>query len=491
MAKIPSSVTQEIGYVNPFVNPSQKFTDWMMWDLLEDVPDLTYPLSLNVFHKMPRDDARVWSVLGAVRLPIRRAKYYIEPNGASDAVVEHVASDLNLPIKGDNDAEAKQAAQAKAAKTMPRQRDRFSWKNHLRSALSCLQYGHSVFEQVYRIGDDGKAHLAKLAPRPQRTISKWHVARDGGLVAIEQQPPNGFVMTTGIAGVLIDVSRLVVYRNEPDEGVWIGTSLLRPAYKHWILKNELIRLEAVAVRRNGVGVPAVTAPPGTNPDPNSPEMQAWLDVAKRFRGGNTAGVALPPGAIMQLLGVMGQRVDPRPAIDYHDKQIGVVALQQFLNLDKGGSYALADVQHDPYIQAVQAVLDDLLDVANKHVIEDLVDLNYSIDESAPLLVADDIGSQQDAQAAALNLLVQAELLKPDPAMRAFIRQHLGAPPEDPDEAADDDADDLLPPGWQAPAIPQIQQQPPAPVQEPPKAARSHKQPRPAAAAPEQGALWEE
>jgi hypothetical protein len=209
----------------------------------------------------------------------------------------------------------------------------------------------------------------------------------------------------------------------------------------------LIRLEAVAIRRNGVGVPVVTAPDGIEiTDPNA--MKPYLELAKRYRGGNTAGVALPPGAIMQLLGVMGQRVDPRQAIEYHDKQIGIVALQHVLNLDgKGGSYALADVQNDPYVQAVQAILDDILDVTNEHVIEDLVDLNYSIDENAPLLVADEIGSKQDAQAAALNMLVQAELLKPDPAIRAFIRQHLGAPPEDPEEddpTGQDDSQDMPP-----------------------------------------------
>lgn len=438
--QIPASVARELGYVNPYADPQQKFTDWMMWDLLEEVPDLTYPLSLNIFYRMPRDDARVWSLLAAIFLPILRTNYYIEPNGASEEAVKQVASDLNLPIKGDNGGD-------KAAKSpVGRQRDRFSWKNHLRSALSCLQYGHSVFEQVYRIGDDGKAHLHKLAPRPQRTISKWHVARDGGLIAIEQDPPNGAVFSGDLSATRITVDRLVVYRNEPDDGVWIGTSLLRPAYKHWVLKNELIRLEAVAVRRNGVGVPVVTAPEGVDPDPQSESMKPWLELAKRYKGGNTAGVALPPGAQMQLLGVMGQRVDPRPAIDYHDKQIGIVGLQQFLNHDKGGSYALADVQHDPYIQAVQAVLDDKLNVVNAHVIEDLIDLNYSIDENAPLLVADEIGSQQDAHAAALNLLVQAELLKPDPAIRAFIRQHLGAPPEDPevDDGSDDEGEDQSP-----------------------------------------------
>ncbi|SLD51454.1 Mu-like prophage protein gp29 [Mycobacteroides abscessus subsp. bolletii] len=447
---VSPSVTREQGYVNPYADEQLRYTDWMMWDLLEEVPDLVYPLSLPVFAKMPKDDSRLWSLLAAIRLPILRNSYWIDPNGARDEVVAHLAADLGLPIKGDGGGDKK-------ANTRGRRKGRFSWKAHVRSALTHLQYGHSVFEQVYDPArPDGKLHLHKLAPRPQSTISKWHVARDGGLIAIEQEPPRGAPVMANLAGVKLDVSRLVVYRNEPEDGIWIGQSLLRPAYKNWILKNELIRLEAVAVRRNGVGTPVVTAPPGIDAAMGSAGLKPYLDFAKGYRAGNTAGGALPNGATMQLLGVMGQRVDPRPAIEYHDRAIGLVALQHFLNLDgKGGSYALANVQEEPYTQAVQAVLDDMLDITNTHVVEDLVDLNYSIDENAPLIGAAEIASRQDATAAALNLLVSAGLIVPDARLRAFIRQNLGAPPEDPDTQDDteDDEPDLQPPAATAPEPP--------------------------------------
>jgi hypothetical protein len=49
-------------------------------------------------------------------------------------------------------------------------------------------FGHSVFEQVYRIDDRRQAVLRKLAPRPAQTIAYWDVARDGGLNGIQQYP---------------------------------------------------------------------------------------------------------------------------------------------------------------------------------------------------------------------------------------------------------------------------------------------------------------
>lgn len=429
----PPALTTEIGYINPSATDPASWTpgsvpDMWWWELTEKVPELRWPLSLIAYSRMPREDARCWSLLSAIGLPIRRTQWRIDPNGAEDHVVAHVAADLGLPIMGDNGGD----------KPKPRQRDRFSWKAHLRDALSCLRYGHAVFEQVYRYDDtsgpfSGKFRLHKLAPRPQFTIRAFAVAEDGGLMWIEQDPPMGAARVTSELVRRIDISRLVVYRNEPEPGVWIGTSLLRPAYKHWLLKDELMRIEAAAARRNGIGVPVATMNDGDSKGPDAEKKIAEYEkIATRFRGGMSAGAALPFGAKLEILGVQGNLPDMREAIVYHDKQIALAGLAHFLNLDRGGSYALASVQADVFVQSVQSIAEDIADVTNQHVIEDLLDSNYSIDIGAPMLVCDEIGSRQDATAAALNLLVQAGLLDPDDALKAYIRQQLGAPAPDPD-----------------------------------------------------------
>ncbi|MCV7230676.1 hypothetical protein H7J73_32180 [Mycolicibacterium komossense] len=399
--------------------------DMWWWELTEQVPDLKWPLSLITYSRMPREDARCWSLLSAIGLPIRRTQWRIDPNGAEDRVVAHIANDLGLPIRGDGGGD----------KPVPRQRDRFSWKSHLRDTLSCLRYGHAVFEQVYRYDDtggpfNGLFHLRKLAPRPQFTISGFNVARDGGLLSIVQDEPMSGPLR--LSPTLIDVSRLVVYRNEPEPGVWIGTSLLRPSYKHWLLKDELMRIQAAAARRNGIGVPvAYLNEKDTNGSQAVTRIKEYEQIATRFRGGMSAGAAFPAGAKLEILGVQGNLPDMQQAIEYHDKQIALAGLAHFLNLDRGGSYALASVQADVFVQSVQSIADDIADITNQHVIEDLIDSNYGIDAGAPLIVCDEIGSRQDATASALALLVQAGLLDPDAALKAFIRQQLGAPALDP------------------------------------------------------------
>lgn len=460
----PPALTTETGYLNPTPTDTASWMpgsvpDMWWWELTEQVPDLRWPLSLVTYSRMPREDARCWSLLSAIGLPIRRTQWRIDPNGAEDAVVAHIAEDLGLPILGDNGGDPK---------PKPRQRDRFSWKSHLRDTLSHLRYGHAVFEQVYRYDDTGgpfagKFRLRKLAPRPQFTIRTWAVAEDGGLMWIEQDPPMGAGRAVNLQPRRVDVSRLVVYRNEPEPGVWIGTSLLRPSYKHWLLKDELMRIQAAAARRNGIGVPVATMGQDESKGPDAEtRIKDYEKIATRFRGGMSAGAALPFGAKLEILGVQGNLPDMQLAIEYHDKQIALAGLAHFLNLDRGGSYALASVQADVFVQSVQSIAEDIADVTNQHVIEDLLDSNYSIDVGAPLLVCDEIGSRQDATAAALNLLVQAGLLDPDDALKAFIRQQLGAP------AVDPELKPAAPPAEPDPA-PEPADEPPAP--EPSNSAR--------------------
>ncbi|MGR6579276.1 phage portal protein family protein [Rhodococcus qingshengii] len=399
--------TTELGYVNGRAENAQ------YWDEDEKVPELQWPQSVHMYARMGSEDGRIASVLEAIMLPIIRTQWSVEENGADEEVTTFVAQNLGLPISG---AEAV---------TKDRIRGRFSWSEHLQEALQFLQFGHSFFEQRYRVVGEGKNArfcLHKLAPRPQDTISQINVALDGGLVSIKQTPP---AQTTGKAWADTDpipVSRLVAYVRNRKSGVWSGSSLLRPAYKHWLLKDELIRIQAATARRNGMGVPV-----GTAAEDDQPEVDRMQKIASGFRGGMKSGIGLKPGEKMELLGVLGNLPDMQQAIDYHDKQIALAGLAHFLNLDKGGSYSLASVLNDTFVQSVQTVAELICNIANAHVVEDLVDINFGPDVPAPRITFEAIGSRQDATAAALVMLRQAGLLDDDDLLKVAVRQKFGIP----------------------------------------------------------------
>lgn len=387
----------------------------------EDNRELMFPRSSRTFGKMLREDAKVRSVFRAVTLPIRRANWQLERNGADEEIVAHVAQDLRLQVRGEAPDEP-----------VAPQTGRVSWEKHIEQALYALAYGHMFFEQVYAEGADGRDHLVKLAPRWPGTITRINVADDGGLDSIEQA-----AHTSSLLGAFkhskIPVNQLVAYVFDDVGSQWLGTSIFRPAYKHWRLKDELLRKELQTIDRNGMGVPKATASDFAEADDQAHQIELGQELAEAFRGGEAAGVSLPAGMKFELMGVSGQLVNPRPAIEYHDNQIAIAVLANFLNLEgKGGSYALADTQSDFFNQSETTVAEWLADVANQHIIEDLVRVAFPEYEGpCPRISFDAIGSRKEMTTQDLSTAVRDGLVVPDKDLEEHWRRLHSLPPKRP------------------------------------------------------------
>lgn len=387
----------------------------------ETNPLLVWPKSIEAYDKMRREEPQVVSVLRAMMLPILSAKYQIDPGEARDEVVERIAADLGLPIKGRDPVPPK------------RTRGRFSWREYLRLSLLSLVYGHSVFEQVYEPDAFGMLRLKKLAWRPPRTISKFEVAPDGGLDAITQ---HGLI--SGQRGpVRIPIGHLVVHVNEREGANWVGQSLLRSAYKMCILKDRVLRVQTMSIERNGLGVPVYTgAPAPENAEPNQhkewveSEREAGLTIAQDFRAGDDSGASIPHGAKLELLALTGKLPDTMRPLQYFDEQIARAVLAHVLNLggdDSTGSYALGDTLESIFTNSLNSVAADFVDVTQQHVIEDYVDLNWGPDEPAPRLVVSKIGADTPVTADAIRALVDAKVITPDEAIEGHVRELMGLP----------------------------------------------------------------
>jgi hypothetical protein len=420
--------TREIGYAQASVLSGSNSTWWMYED--ETTPELIWPQSVRVFDQMRTTDSQVQSVLRAVTHPLLRTPWRVNPAGARAEVTQFVADDLGLPVVG------------KAPTPLPRTRDRFSWTDHLNHALLMLPFGHSFFEQVYRIDETtSQAHLRKLAPRLPKTIDEINVARDGGLISIRQYASPGSSEQKPIP-----VDRLVAYVHQKEGGNWLGRSILRAGYKNWLLKDRLLRVQAQTIERNGMGIPTYTAAE------TEKDLSTGLAMATTLRSGEAAGAALPFGATLKLMGVEGQLPDAEPAIRYHDEQLARAVLAHFLNLGtQTGSWALGSTFADFFVLSLQMVAQQIADVATQHIVEDLVDLNFGENEPAPKIVFDEIGSRQAATAEAIKALIDAGVISPDDVLEGAVRQQYGLPPRD-------EATERKPPEPAGPA-PQTQTQP--------------------------------
>lgn len=380
----------------------------------EMVPELRWPNNLRIYARM-QTDAQVSSVLQAVMAPIMRTGWRVDGRFVPNEIATHTASCLGLPLVGD--AQSGQHYQAQL-----RGRDRFSWNQHLFEALDMLPMGHSVFEQAYRWDYDiEKWRLRKLGFRPATTISKFNIADDGGLESVEQHPRSSAGLVTSSPSTKpMKIDRLVVYSHGRRGANWRGVSVLRACYKNWLLKDDGMRSWAIGVQRNSMGLPVHTA--GGD---KQAEVDKGLEIATRARAGNNAGVSIAKGADFSLKGVEGTLIDPDKFVRYQDEQIARAVLAHFLNLGtQTGSWALGSTFADFFTLALQAIAEELRDIASAHIVEDLVDINFGRTAPAPPIVFDEIGSRRAAQA--LDELRKAAGLEDDDAMAQFIREHVPA-----------------------------------------------------------------
>ena len=192
----------------------------------------------------------------------------------------------------------------------------------------------------------------------------------------------------------------------------------------FILKDRLLRVDAIKHERNGMGVPIVEAPPGATQE----QLKQASQLTAQYRAGQGSGGALPPGFKLTLVGTTGTLPDTLGSIKYYDEQMArrFLAMFQQLGSTQTGSRALGTTFVDFFGQAQVSTAADIASTTNAHAVEDLVDLNYSIDENAPLFKFKP-ESDRGLPVADLVALVEAGALTIDNELENWIRSDYDLP----------------------------------------------------------------
>jgi hypothetical protein len=376
----------------------------------EYVPELTGSRALDVYERMRRSDGMVAATLRGIKLPLLSASW---------EVVAATEDPLDLEI---------------ADAIRQNLFERISWQEHLREVLTFLDFGFSVFEKVWEIGDltDGSStkpfvFLKKLAPRMQRTVWRWITDDAGSLTDIEQLK----WVNSQFSYATIPVDKLLIFTNEKEGGNYVGRSVLRPAYKHWFIKDQLYRIQAIAAERHGVGIPVMTMAEGKDDGPNMTRAENILVAVRAHEQGY---VVEPNGFKFRIEGMgSGRAMDVDPMIKHHDWMISVSALAQFLTLgvQEQGARALSTDLTSLFLMTEKALGDYIGDIHNRYLIPQLVKYNYGGVTKYPKLAVSQIESRKIeslisvlAQAAAVNLVT------PDLEVENALRAWAGITPLD-------------------------------------------------------------
>jgi hypothetical protein len=394
---------------------------------------------LRIYDKMFRTDGDVRQVIMMMCNPIIAGTWYVQPHGAEEAEEDDI----------------------KVAKFVEWMLLEFMSPNlhgHLATFLPVLlRAGFAPGEQVWaKVEYEGESRLAlkTLGLRLPRTIQRWIQDSDGELEALEQfVPAPSNANPNSVSGNVVMPARdLVYYRLGAEGDNWDGVSMLRPAYKHWKLKDALERVDAVGAEREAVGIPICYPPLSATGE----QLETVEDALSSMRT-NEQGYIIAPGPFagdsrdstqgwrIEILSQANSGRDLHPSLEYHTHKIAASAIAEFMRLGHGGggggSRATAQLQSDPFQQAVESVATQV-EIELQKLVDRAVVLNFPQAKHAPRIRMSQVLREGISDLSDFcQKLIQVGALIPDQVLENFLRDRAELPPADPEavKARDDDA----------------------------------------------------
>jgi hypothetical protein len=434
---VPTETTQPHGAVG------RGHTDGFL-DYEELNTELVGAQGLKIFDKMYRTDGDVRQVVQLVSNPISGGTWQSNPYGGKEAneraryLADFVWWAL-MEVMSPN------------------------WPAHLQQLLPILiRSGYTPYQILWmRQEYKGKTVIVprKLDLRLPRTIYKWHQDKYGDLFSIIQQLPVPLSQIAvdaqpetpqsglSVGEVELRARDLVYYRVGAEGDNWEGVSLLRPAYKHWKLKDAIERIDAIAQEREAMGVP-ICYPPMSATDDQLDAMETVLANMRTNEQGYIiapgpkagAGAADGTGWLIEVLGYdrTGSGRDPQPSLEYHTRKIAAAFISEFMRLGHGqsGARATAQVQAEPFQMSVEALTTIVEHVLNEQLVKPLIAYNFPDATEVPRLKMSQVDSTSLTQLADYILkLTQVGALLPDQPLEDFLRARADLPPADPEVVA--------------------------------------------------------
>jgi hypothetical protein len=390
----------------------------------EYLPALRGRKAVKVYREMADNDPMVGALLFAVEKLLRQVTWRVDSS--------------------DTTPEATQAAQfvEECMEDMSH-----TWDDLISEILSCLVYGWSWHEVVYkrRIGPwekdpkkkskftDGKIGWRKIPIRSQETLLRWSFDESGGVQAMVQIAPPYYDTT------VLPINKSLLFRTGIYKGNPEGRSLLRNAYRPWFMKKRLEEFEAIGVERDLAGMPVASVPSTyMNAKKGSKENNAFLAfkrMVQNVRRDEHEGLVLPleydeKGNELfkfELMSSGGARsFDTSAIIQRYEQRILMTALADFILVghEGVGSYSMHVDKTGIFRAALNTVAEAIADVFNRHAIPRLFELNaWKLDE-LPKIVPDNVDPPDLTQLAQFMTSMAGLGMEffPDADLEKFLRQ---------------------------------------------------------------------
>lgn len=355
----------------------------------------------DVFDMMRRSDPKVKMILSAMKNPIKGGTWEVNEKGEESregmiqkAFIEHIL------FEG-------------LGKT---------WKSFLHEALSCIDFGYSLFEITNSVVLNHEVFgsyngIRSLAFRSQRTIEKWQINRHSELEYVEQQAFGDFQGT-----VKMSAQHLLHFALEREGDNFEGISVLRPAYGPWLRKNKFLKLMAAGIEKYAIPIPILEIPEGKQ---GSKEHKTALGSLKKYVSHQCNYLTIPFGWKLELKANPFDASKIRDVINQENVEIVNAALANFLDLGQSGSgsYALSFDLSDFFLGGLEYVAEQICETINQKLIPLMIDLNFPDQKCMVELTCSGISDRAGEELSKVILnLVNAGALKPDDRMEENLRK---------------------------------------------------------------------
>lgn len=391
----------------------------------EFLPALRGRKSVQVFREMSQNDSIVGALLYAV---------------------EQLLKGIDFKVTAPD--ESKESQEAKEFLESCMDDMSHSWSDFIGEVLTCLTYGWSWHEIVYkqRVGPwekdpkkrskhtDGKIGWRKMPIRSQETLLRWMFDEKGGIQAMIQLAPPQYKTT------VLPINKSLLFRTSTAKGNPEGKSMLRTAYRSWYLKKRLEEFEAIGVERDLAGMPLAKVPAEYLDANASAEKKAMVNEFRKMvrgvRRDENEGIILPakydidtkqPLFDFELLSAGGSRTfDTTAIIGRYEQRILMSVLADFILVghEGVGSYSMHTDKTGLFRSAINAIADSIADTLNRHAVPRLFEVNgWRLDE-LPRFEPVDVDPPDLQQLAGFISATAAAGMQwfPDPDMEKFMRE---------------------------------------------------------------------
>lgn len=275
--------------------------------------------------------------------------------------------------------------------------------------LNTPLFGFSVTEIVYAYDKDNKIYkLSKLKVIPQSQIT-FKVDTKGNLAGIVQTTDSGEID-------LKPLEKFIVWTFRRNGKNVYGNGLLKAAYKHWYIKNFLLKQWGIYLEKKANPVPIAKT--------KKSRFKRMTNMLKNLNVRSYAVIDSDDAIdIINPRDVGGQY---RDAIRYQDTMIfrALWTPTLLMGQEDVGARALGDTHFQVFMWIVNTMKENLINIMNE-LIMNIWKVNWGENDIYPVFVIPELSEEDKYKFAQMvNLMVNAGVFAPD---EEWIRMKLGAP----------------------------------------------------------------